>query len=100
MVDQLPRPPFAPKNVGRALIEADHRTVRRTKLPGLDADRIAQVRPNDDAHVPLRDIATRIKARHVQKTRVDLVPSVAWPPAALRLLTSGRWDHTALSGAR
>jgi len=75
MMNQLPDASFAPKNVRRALIESDHRTLRRTQLAGLDADRIAHVLPNDDRHVPLRDIAARIEAGHVQKTRVYLVPS-------------------------
>jgi len=75
MMDQLPDAIFAPEDVGRALIERDHRTFRRTQLPGLDADRIAHVLPNNDGHVPLRDIAARIEPRHVQKTRVYLVPS-------------------------
>ena len=74
MMDQLPDAPFAPENVGRPLIERDHRTLRRTQLPGLDTDRIAHVLPNDDGHVPLRDIAARIEPRHVQETRVYLVP--------------------------
>ena len=74
-MDQLPDAPFAPEDVGRALIERDHRTLRRAQLPGLDADRIAHVLPNDDGHVPLRDIAARIEPGHVQKTRMYLVPS-------------------------
>src|ERR1700691_4240947 len=75
MVDQLPGASFEPENVGRALIEGHHRTLRRAQLAGLGADRVAHVRATDDSHVPLRDIAVGIEPSHILKTRVNLVPS-------------------------
>src|SRR5579862_3439975 len=76
MVNQFPRPAFEPEDVGRALIELDHRTFRRSQLAGLDADRIAYVLSRDDGHVPGFDIAAGIEPSHVLKSRVDLIPSL------------------------
>lgn len=75
MVDQLPGVAFEPEDVGRALVEDDHRTLRRTQLAGLGADRIGDVLPSDDGHLPLFDTATRIEPSHVLKTRVNFVPT-------------------------
>jgi len=100
MVDQLPRPPLAPENVGRAFVESDHRTVRRTQLPGLDADRIAMSVPATTLISRCVILPPGYRRDMFRKPACTSFHPFAWPPAALRLVTSGRWDHTALSGAR